>query len=135
MTSLNSPQSSLSSAFFPKRGPVASFRVLHVYELPIIAHRGAPWEAPGPGVLVSHRYLQYLRAPVPGFVWFVSRELFWELGPIAMGSLNFRLPRREVCFQNSVKGAIIQNPFLHWKGIAFHLSFYLQTSQVSKSTM
>lgn len=28
-------------------------------------------------------------------------------------------------FQNSVKGAIIQNPLSHCKGIAFHLSFYL----------
>lgn len=62
----------------------------------------------------------------------VSRVSGMAPWPWAAGISGCREER--FVFQNSVKGAIIQNPLSRYKGIAFRLSFYLQTSQVSKST-
>lgn len=77
-------------------------------------------------VLVPSSHLQHTRAPMPGSV--SHKLLSLLLGAWISVSLE-----KWFVFQNSIKGAIIQNPLLLWKGIAFRLSFYLQTCQISKN--
>lgn len=107
-----------------KHAPAAAFKMPRVY-------RGAPSPV-GSAQYWGAGFQWAFTAPVPGFV---PHELFSGAWPHCHGELELlAASRRDLVFQTLLKGAVIQNPLLHCKGIAFHLSFYLQTSQVSNRT-